>query len=299
MPLLRRLWWAGGGRDPISVPGALRRAEERRREGRYAEAGELVARALELDPDNLHAHLLAAYLHAARRAPARAKAEFQWVLNHDATHARALLGLARIALEEGDANACHDLLRRALRFYPDFPEATALLAAVRTRRAEAPPAPHPSAAHSPAHPRVDRLHLPGTGRALIIARADGGLIASQPVAEDAKDVAEALAHMLHLATGALERAGLGPLHRAIVDDGHDAVFTRTDGELMVSLALPRATDPTQGLLDVNRLWSATLHELGLAGGTPAIAPPATPVNTPVASDSTGAPHAPQARARAR
>ena len=127
----------------------------------------------------------------------------------------------------------------------------------------------------------------------------GGLIASQPVAEDAKDVAEALAHMLHLATGALERAGLGPLHRAIVDDGHDAVFTRTDGELVVSLALPRATDPTQGLLDVNRLWSATLHELGLAGGTPAIAPPATPVNTPVASDSTGAPHAPQARARAR
>ena len=119
MPLLRRLWWAGGGRDPISVPGALRRAEERRREGRYAEAGELVARALELDPDNLHAHLLAAYLHAARRAPERAKAEFQWVLNHDATHARALLGLARIALEEGDANACHDLLRRALRFYPD------------------------------------------------------------------------------------------------------------------------------------------------------------------------------------
>src|SRR5437867_2393273 len=218
MPLLRRLWWAGGGRDPISVPGALRRAEERRREGRYAEAGGGVARAPARGPDKLPPPLLP---------------------------------------------AC-------------------------------PPPPR----HSPAHPRVDRLHLPGTGRALIIARADGGLIASQPVAEDAKDVAEALAHMLHLATGALERAGLGPLHRAIVDDGHDAVFTRTDGGLVVSLALPRATDPTQGLLDVNRLWSATLHELGLAG-TPAIAPPATPVNTPVASDSTGAPHAPQARARAR
>jgi tetratricopeptide (TPR) repeat protein len=294
MSLLRRLW-AGG----LSVPDALRRAEERRREGRYTEAAELVARALELDPDNLHAHLLAAYLHAARRAPGPAKAEFEWVLNHDHTHARALLGLARIALEEGDAAACHDLLRRALRFYPDFPEATALLAAVRTRRAEAPPASHPSAPHSPAHPRVDRLHLPGTGRALIIGRADGGLIASQPVAKDAKDVAEALAHMLRLAATALERAGLGPLHRAIVDDGHDAVFTRTDGELVVSLALPRATDPTQGLLDVNRLWSATLHELGLAGGTPAIAPPATPVNPPAASDSTGAPHAPQARTRAR
>jgi tetratricopeptide (TPR) repeat protein len=292
MPLLRRLWWS---RDPLTVPDALRRAEERRREGRYAEAAELVARALELDPDNLHAHLLAAYLHAARRAPGPAKAEFQWVLNHDHTHARALLGLARIALEEGDATTCHDLLRRALRFYPDFPEATALLAAVRTKRAEAKPATQ----HPPAQPRVDRLHLPGTGRALIIGRADGGLIASQPVTEDAKDLAEALAHMLRIAAAALERAGLGPLHRAIVDDGHDAVFTRTDGELVVSLALPRATDPTQGLLDVNRLWSATLHELGLAGGSPATAPPATPVNTPAASDSTGAAHAPQARARAR
>jgi tetratricopeptide (TPR) repeat protein len=292
MPLLRRLWWS---RDPLSVPDALRRAEERRREGRYAEAGELVARALQLDPDNLHAHLLAAYLHAARRAPAPAKAEFQWVLDHDHTHARALLGLARIALEEGDATACQDLLRRALRFYPDFPEATALLAAVRTHRAEA----KPSTPQPPAQPRVDRLRLPGTGRALVIGRADGGLIASQPVTENAKDVAEALAHMLRIAGAALERAGLGPLHRAIVDDGHDAVFTRTDGELVVSLALPRATDPTQGLLDVNRLWSATQHELGLAGGSPAITPPATPVNTPAASDSTGAAHAPQARARAR
>src|SRR5436309_6065607 len=97
MPLLRRLWWAGGGRDPISVPGALRRAEERRREGRYAEAGELVARAPELDPDNLPAHLLAAYLHAARRAPPRAEAEFPWGLNHDATPARGLRGPARVA----------------------------------------------------------------------------------------------------------------------------------------------------------------------------------------------------------
>ena len=293
MALLRRLWLIGD-REPTTVPEALRRAEQRRREGRYAEAGALVARALELDPDNLHAHLLAAYLHVARRAPGPAKAEFHWVLDHDANHARALLGLARIALEEGDAHAAHDLLRRALRFYPDFPEAKALLDAVRTRATARPTAPPP-----PAPPRVERLRLPGTGRALIIGRADGGLITAQPMSEDAKDVSEAVAHMLRLAAGALKRAGLGPLHRAIVDDGHDAVFTRTDGELVVSLALPRATDPTQGLLDVNRLWSATLHELGLAGGSPATAPPATPVNTPAASDSTGAAHAPQARARAR
>jgi len=270
-----RLWASRGGREPQTVPEALRRAEQRRREGRDAEAAALVARVLELDPDNLHAHLLAAYLHVARRATAPARQEFRWVLGHDANHARALLGLARIALEEGDAHECRDLLRRALRFYPEFPEATALLEAVRTREAAPPPA------SATAAPRVDRLRLPGTGRALIIGRADGGLIASQPVADDAKDVSEALARTLQLAAATLGRAGLGPLHRAIVEDDHDAVFTRTDGDLVVSLALPRATDPTQGLLDLNRLWSAMLHELGLAAGPPAAAPSSTPADTPV------------------
>ena len=277
---MRRLWKSPEPDAPETVAEALRRAENHRREERYAEASALVARALELDPDNLHAHLLAAYVHIARRAPALAKTEFRWVLGHDATHPRALVGLARIALDEGDARLCRDLLRRALRSYPDFPEATALLEALRGR--DAPPAPPPAA---PAAPRVDRLRLPGTGRALVVGRADGGLIAAQPPADEAKDVAEELARTLRLAASALRRAGLGALHRAIVDDGRDAVFTRTDGELVVSLALPRATDPTQGLLDVNRLWSATQHELGVAGTPPANAAPATPVSTP-AADST-------------
>jgi tetratricopeptide (TPR) repeat protein len=276
VPLLKRLW--GGRRAALAVAEALRRAEQRRRVGRYAEASALVARVLELDPQNLHAHLLAGYLHVAQRAPAPAKAEFRWVLGHDANHPRALLGLARIALEENDAHVCHELLRRALRLYPEFPEAAALRDALHAREASArAPQPAPPA-------RMERLRLPGGGRALIVGRADGGLIVSLPRADDAKDAAEAVARVLQLAAGALQRAGLGVLHRAIVDDDHDAVFTRTDGELVVSLALPRATDPTQGLLDVNRLWSATLHELGLAGAPPTSS--ATPVSTPVLAEST-------------
>jgi tetratricopeptide (TPR) repeat protein len=274
VPLLRRLW-NPADRAPQTVPEALRRAEQSRREGRYTEASALVARVLELDRDNLHAHLLAAYLHVARRATAPAKAEFRWVLGHDANHARALIGLARVALEEGDARACHDLLRRALRFYPDFPEAAALLEALRA--SESSPAP-PAA--SPA-PRVDRLRLPGTGRALIVGRADGSLLAAQPATEDAREVSEALARVLRLAAASLQRCGLGAVHRAIIDDGSDAVFVRTDGDLVVSLTLPRTTDPTQGLLDVNRLWSATLHELGVA----AASNPATPVSTPAAEST--------------
>lgn len=269
MPLLRRLW-RPAERAPQSVPEALRRAEQSRREGRYTEASALVARVLELDRDNLHAHLLAAYLHVARRATAPAKAEFRWVLGHDANHARALIGLARVALEESDTRACHELLRRALRFYPDFPEAAALLEALRA--SESAP---PTRTASPA-PRVDRLRLPGTGRALIVGRSDGTLLAAQPASEDAREVSEALTRVVRLAGATLQRCALGHVHRAIIDDGGDAVFVRTDGDLVVSLTLPRTTDPTQGLLDVNRLWSATLHELGVA----AASNPATPVNTP-------------------
>jgi len=275
VPLLRRLWRPAAHRAPLTVAEALRRAERHRQEGRYAEAGALVMRALELDGDNLHAHLLAAYLHAARRATAPAKAEFGWVLGHDANHARALLGLARVALEEGDDATCDELLCRALRFYPDFPEAAALLDALRADELQTPPAVPPAL-------RVDRLRLPGTGRALIVGGADGGLIAAQPATNDASHVSEALARALRLATAALRRCGLGPLHRAIIEDERDAVFTRTDGNLIVSLALPRATDPPQGLLDVNRLWSATLHELRLAAASPPIAQRATPVSTPAA-----------------
>ena len=278
MRLLKRLWRPAATASRLSVAEALRRAEQRRREGRYAEARALVARALELDRDNLHAHLLAAYLHAARRESFAAQAEFRWVLGHDPTHPRALLGLARIALEEHDVAACRDLLRRALRAYHDFPEAAALLAVVQPRD----DATVPAAATIPARPRVQGLRLPGSGRALIVSRADGDLVAAQPIADDAKDVAAAVARMLQLGTATLGRAGFGRLHRAIVDDGRDAIFTRTDGEIVVSLALPRATDPPQGLLDLNRLWSAALHELGLGAASSTTAPEAAPANIPAA-----------------
>jgi tetratricopeptide (TPR) repeat protein len=274
--VLTRLWRPAARRSRLTVAEALRRAEQRRREGRYAEAGALVAAALDLDHDNLHAHLLAAYLYVARRETTFAKTEFRCVLRHDPTHPRALLGLAGVALEENDVRACRELLDRALRFYPDFPEAAALLAAVRAGEEAA-----AGATRSPA-PRGARLRLPGTGRALIVSRIDGGLIAAQPPTRDAGEVAAAIARMLQLAGGVVDRAGLGRLHRAIVDDGRDAVFTRTDSQLVVSLALPRSTDPPQGLLDLNRLWSAALHELGLATAAPIPVPRIIPANTPAA-----------------
>jgi len=108
------------------------------------------------------------------------------------------------------------------------------------------------------------------------------------VTDDAKDVAEALARTLQVATAALRRAALGPLHRAIVEDRRDAVFTRTDGELIGLARTARATIRRRACSDVNRLWSATQHELGLAAGPPAAAPSSTPADTPGAcSDPEG------------
>src|SRR5687767_1187444 len=184
MPLLRRMW---APRRALTLVEAFRRADQFRREGRLPEAMTMVAHGLHLDPDNVTGHLLAAYLHAAGRAMPAAKTEFQWVLARDPNHARALLGLARIALEEGELQSCRDLLGRALRFYPEFPEAQALLGAVAAA---------PAAASPPPTVAVDRLRLPAHGRSLVTARHDGALLGQGPGDGDEGPRAVALAHML-------------------------------------------------------------------------------------------------------
>jgi hypothetical protein len=85
----------------------------------------LVASGLLLDPDNVVGHLLAGSLHPMLREMGKARTSFERLLALEPTHPRALLGLARISLEEGDTGACTDLVRRALARYPDFPEAKA------------------------------------------------------------------------------------------------------------------------------------------------------------------------------
>jgi tetratricopeptide (TPR) repeat protein len=243
MPLLRRMW---APRRALTLAEAFRKADHFRREGRLPEALKMVAYGLRLDPDNVTGHLLAAYLHAAGRAMGPAKAEFQWVLARDPHHARALLGRARIALEERELVSCRELLGRALRFYPEFPEAQALLDAVAASRAPAPAA---------AVAVVDRLRLPDHGRSLVVARHDGVLVATGPGHVDEGPRAAALARILGVAAAALARCGFGAVRRAIMEDTEDAVFTRTDGTMLVALALPRTTATTQGLLEVNRLWA--------------------------------------------
>src|SRR5262245_34765546 len=258
--VLERLWPSGGRkRNPTDLFG---QADRLRREGRYAEAATLVTSGLALDPNSITGHLLAAYLHAAQRTIEPAKREFQWVLGRDPVHPRALLGLARLALEEGDLVGCRGYLSSALRAYPDFPEARAVLDGLTAACPTNPPATAPA--------RLERVRLPAAARALVVVDAQGQVLADRPEVEDA---GPRLARIAGLAGAALQRAGFGPLRRAIIDDHEQTEFVRADGTHTVGVALPRTTLIPQGLLEVNRLWGAVQHELAVARDERAVPPP--------------------------
>ena len=258
--VLERLWRPGGRRrSPTDFFG---QADRLRREGRYPEAATLVASGLALDPNSVTGHLLAAYLHVAQRTVEPAKREFRWVLGRDPAHPRALLGLARIALEEGDVVGCRECLSSALRAYPDFPEARAVLDAIAS--------PDVSAAPSPAPPRLERLRLPAIARTLVVVDTQGRALVERPAVEGA---GPRLARVAGLAGAALQRAGFGPLRRAILDDHEQTDFIRADGVLTLALALPRTTPIPQGLLEVNRLWGAVQHELAVTRDQRPVPPP--------------------------
>jgi tetratricopeptide (TPR) repeat protein len=248
--LLRRLWSSAPPRRRPTPVELFALADRRRRDGRAAEASRLVAAGLAQDPDNLTGHLLAAYLHLAARTIEPARGEFTWILRREPRHPRALLGLARIALEEGDVTACRESLSRALRLYPDFPEAQALLGATATPTA-------PAQSTASAAP-LERLRLPTLARALLVLGADGAVRTARP--ESLASHGERLARTVALATAALGTAGLGRPRRAVVESREEAQFVRTDPALTVALALPRTTQITQGLLEVNRMWAAVGHD---------------------------------------
>ena len=252
MSALRWIRWPGRPQRPQSVPELFALADRLRRDGRTGDAARLVATGLEREPNNLTGHLLAAYLHLAGRTIEPARREFRWVLARDPQHPRALLGLARLALEENDLDACRDSLTRALGLYPDFPEAQALLGAIALPRSSPAPPPPPS-------PPLERLRLPSLARALVVLGADGGVIAGRP--GDVKGDGDRIARALSLAAATLQRAGAGAPRRAFVEDGEETFFLRCDAEITIALALPRTTHITQGLLEVNRLWAAARHAL--------------------------------------
>lgn len=261
--VLTRLWktMTGGRRAPSPLE-LFRKANQCRDAGRFEEASDLVARGLQLDPDNVVGHVLAGSLHVAFREMDLAKASFERVLAMDPTHPRALLGLARIAFEERDSAACTRLLAHALARYPDFPEAQALLDVVKTAAPVGPAAARLDAFQAL---RLDRLHLPADTREVLVTRAGGALILAHPRGARSEEVAARTAQVARVASAMLGRAGLGPLNLTIIEGAAEITFLRADltepTGTLVSLAFGRDVEITTGLAHLERVWAHCRAEL--------------------------------------
>lgn len=254
--MFERTW---GGIKAKTRPGAatlFRRADQYRSEGRYEEAAALVTRGLEQDPDSSVGHLLWGYLQAARRDMGPAKLAFQRVLALDRYHPRALLGLARLAIEEGNLREAQSLLDQALQFYPDFPEAQALREMVANGSNSADPASAVSVAVIPPTPL--REQLAGAARDVVVARTDGALVHVAQISEErGKAIAQHLAQVVRIASATLSRAGLSPLRHAVIDSDGGATFLLTEGSLILTATEDCGADLGAGLANVGRL-STTL-----------------------------------------
>lgn len=249
---LGRLIGALTGRRQPSTVQLFRAAARFRDEGRFEEAAELVERGLRRDPASAVGHLMAAWLHAIFRRMDAAKAEFERVLALDATHPRALLGLARIALEANDEAAAAEHLRRAIARYPDFPEAQALLEVIEARRL-----PAPAAAQRATPPlTAPRLRVPMESREVILARTDGTLLFVQPAGARDEALAVHAAQLSRLAAAILARARGGAFTGAVVEGGDDVSYFRADAGLIVSLTFRRDTHAARAAEHLDHVWSA-------------------------------------------
>jgi tetratricopeptide (TPR) repeat protein len=232
-----------------SVAELFRRADRLRREGRYGEATSLVEEGLRRAPTSAAGHLLAGYLHLAAREVGPAREAFQTALALDPDHPRALLGLARIAIEAGDPDAARPALARALLYHPDFPEARAL----EEMLANWTPAPaDPSGAQAP--PIGAPARLPGDGRDPILARLDGTVIFAQCGEGRESVLVQHVVQVVRIASATLTRAGLGALRHGVIEGAKASTYLQTDVGLVLALTLPSGAPIADGLSELERLW---------------------------------------------
>jgi tetratricopeptide (TPR) repeat protein len=230
---------------PRTATDFFRQADQCRNEGRYDEAAELVTRGLTEVPDSRLGHLLKGYVHAARRQIEPARVAFSQVLTYDPYHPRALLGLARLSIEEGDLDGSSVFLDRALRCYPDFPEAQALRDLLETWTT----APDLGAPSAP----PENLDVGSSVRDVLVSRADGTLVAVRVHTEHVDAVAQHMSRVIRMATATLRRAGLGDLRRGIIQADGSTVVVLSDTDLVLSATLDGHADATAALEQLGQL----------------------------------------------
>jgi len=265
LKFLGRIWDAVTSLTrPPNAATLFRRADLYRQEGRFEEAADLVAQGMRISPNNGVGHLLSAYLHLAFRQIDPAKTEFHSVLRLDPYHPRALLGLAKIALEERDLVACRPYLDKALQYYPDFPEARALQEMVMGWSANAGPSGGVPTFVGPAL-QVEKLRPPAGGREFVLTQTDGTLVFSQHGDKDAEDLAAHVTQVYRIASATLQRAGLGQLRRGIVQAATETSFYRSNDRLVLAMTFPHDVKIGFGQLETDKLWTNSLRELGVRG----------------------------------
>jgi tetratricopeptide (TPR) repeat protein len=254
-----RIWhWAVRGKRHPTSAQMLRRAQRLRDEGRFARAVEVVEEALLHDPRSVVGHLLAASLQMALRETRRAQSSFERVLALEPSQPRALLGLARVALEEGDVAASRALLTRALARYPDFPEARALLEVARGIVPSVDPTPTIMSSGAMA---ADGLRLPPESREALFMRADGTLLFAEPSGPRAHATAGSAVKLARVATAMLARAGLGPLRHAVIEGVADTTYLRADDAALLNLGFDRDLKSATAVEHLERVWGRCRSQL--------------------------------------
>jgi tetratricopeptide (TPR) repeat protein len=247
-------------RRPASSVELLQRAERYRREGRFEDGAALARDVLGREPKNALALLLGGYLHAALRDSRAARAAFRAVLALDPEHPRAMLALARIAFEDGEVGPATQLLEKALRIYPDFPEALALLDATRAVAGE--PAPVvDSAASGTLMARLGQIPRPEGTRECLLLTTDGVLLLAHPATATRNALAVHLARVASLGSATLARAGLGALRRASVSANPGTTFIAIEGRHVLALTLPPETTVAAGQSQAAELWTRLAAEV--------------------------------------
>ena len=190
-----------------------------------------------------------------------ARAAFRAVLALDPEHPRAMLGLARIALEGGDAATAGQLLDRALRIYPDFPEALALLDATRSVAGAGAGA---AAAAAPAGATAARLARSPvrTGPANAILLAAGGGVCLRPSGHGhARGARRASRPRGEPGRGHAGARGHGsPLRRAAVAANPGTTFLQTDSRHVLAVTLPPEVPVAIGQGQTAELWKRFIAE---------------------------------------
>jgi tetratricopeptide (TPR) repeat protein len=234
-----------------SAAELFRRADRLRHEGRYREATRLVEEGLRRTPTSATGHLLAGYLHLAVREVQPAREAFQSALTLDPYHPRALLGLARIAIVEGDSDGARRALERALLYHPDFPEARVLETMLVARTTV-----HGAFASARTRPlRAAVIRPSRDGRDPILARLDGTVVFAQSDEARASILAQHVIQVVRIASATLTRAGLGALRRGVLEGTQASTYLQTDVGLVLALTLPAGTSVADGWSALGRLWA--------------------------------------------